>query len=181
MLVYHGTIADNLASIREHGLKACPDNRNWTVSRNEVYFWGNRYMECEFPDWEDEERDPRDCLIKQAADSAMCGAGKAKDCRLVVVVCDIPDDEIESDDSCEFMEHASCITRDIRPDEIVEILVSNDLSLIRGYFISLMMERELSAFYFDSMETKVGELFSKVCFVDSMDEILEWENANVTV
>ena len=91
---------------------------------------------------------------------------------MVVVVADI-DDELEEDDSCENMEHASCIRRNILPSEIVEIYVSNDLTIIKGHFIALMMRMDLFAHYFSVFERKIGELF-KEFYPEDIDELLEW-------
>jgi hypothetical protein len=174
MLVYHGTSADNLKSIKRDGLVISTD-KIWTASLEQVYFWTDRYLDMEYPDWKEDGINPSEYLRKQAADSAMCAAAKAKDCRLVVVVCDIPEDEILVDNSCPNMEGASCIDRSILPSEIVEIWVSNDLGLLRGYFIALMMERELNAIEFSPLEMEIGKIFTKAqLYSDTIDDIITW-------
>lgn len=174
MLVYHGTSADNLNSIKRDGLLISTD-KIWTASLEQIYFWTDRYLDMEYPDWRDDGINPEEYLRKQAADSAMCAAAKSKDCRLIVVVCDIPEDEILVDNSCPNMEGASCIDRSILPNEIVEIWVSNDLGLLRGYFIALMMERELNAIEFSPLEMEIGKVFAKAEFdSETIDDIITW-------
>jgi hypothetical protein len=175
MLVYHGTSADNLKSIKRDGLVISTD-KIWTASLEQVYFWTDRYLDMEYPDWREDGIDPKEQLRKQATDSAMCAAAKSKDCRLIVVVCDIPEDEILVDNSCPNMEGASCIDRNILPNEIVDIWVSNDLSLLRGYFIALMMERELNAIEFSPLEMEIGKIFTKAqLYSDTIDDIITWK------
>ena len=174
MLVYHGTSADNLKSIKRDGLLISTD-KIWTPSLDQIYFWTDRCLDIECPDWKEDGIDPKAYLRKQAADSAMCAAAKSKDCRLAVIVCDIPEDEILVDNSCPNMEGASCIDRNILPNEIVDIWVSNDLSLLRGYFISLMMERDLNAIEFSPMEMEIGKIFTKAQFYsETLDDIITW-------
>jgi hypothetical protein len=175
MLVYHGTSADNLKSIKRDGLVISTD-KIWTASLEQVYFWTDRYLDMEYPDWKEDGINPSEFLRKQAADSAMCAAAKAKDCRLVVVVCDIPDDEILTDNSCPNMEGASCIDRNILTNEIVDIWVSNDLGLLRGHFIAMMMERELNAIEFSPLEMEIGKIFTKAqLYSDTIDDIITWK------
>mgnify|MGYP000849120352 CR=1 FL=1 len=40
-----------------------------------------------------------------------------------------------------------------------QINISDDLSLLRGYFISLMMDRELNNLTFSDLELKIGKAF----------------------
>lgn len=178
MLVYHGTIADNLASILENGLIA-ESPKIWSVSHDAIYVWGNRHMESEYgEDWENEYGDPRDTLIRLASESAQCAIAKAKDCRMVIVICEVPDDELEIDDSCPNMENASCIRRSILPSEIREVLISNDLSLLKGMFIGQMMRMNLYAGYFSAIESQIGEIFQNSELYVELEDILEWETVN---
>jgi hypothetical protein len=171
MIGYHGTSADYLDSIIENGLLCCPGiDRNWIPSMNEVYFWGDNFIENECDEDDDEEMIEYR-LIDAAIDSAQCAIAKAKDCRIVVVKFEVPDDEVKTDYSCENMESANCIARDVKPEEIISIQISNDLSLIRGYFIATMMNRTESAIEFTNMEKFVGELFEDR-WID-LDDIVE--------
>ena len=171
MIGYHGTSADYLESILENGLLCCPDiDRNWIPSMNEVYFWGDNFIENECDEDDDEEM--IECRLRNAAiDSAQCAIAQAKDCRIVVVKFEVPDDEVETDYSCENMESANCIARDVRPDEIIDIQISNDLSLLRGYFISIMLKKNESNICFDDIETTIGNLFSDTYI--EIEDVLE--------
>jgi hypothetical protein len=136
MLGYHGTSADNLESIKREGLKAESDTV-WTCSQYGTYFWGDNYVECEGLD----DVDPESYLLEQALDSSIFPLSYAKDCRPIIVVFEVPDNEVETDESCEHMEHANFIPRDISVNEIKKILVGPDLGLLRAYFINIVLQR----------------------------------------
>lgn len=172
MIGYHGTIADNLPSILENGLSAYSDNKVWNVSENAVYFWGGNFINAN--GFQDEDPEFITSQLKRAAvDSASCALGAAKDCRIVVVEFEVPDDEVDTDSSCENMEHANCIYRDVTPDEIRNITISEDLSILRGVFIALMIDRPMSNLEFSKTERKISKLMMESNIVDYTFEFLD--------
>lgn len=171
MIGYHGTSADNLESILKNGIVCCPDKRNWVCSENAVYFWGDNFRKHECFEMDEEQSD---YLIRdQAVYSAFPSLARAKDCRICLIKIEVPDHEVETDYSCENMDHANCIYRDIKPEEIREISISNDLSLLRGYFIASLMRMDLCGVDFTYLETMIAESMSDLCI--DIQDILEWE------
>ena len=157
MLCCHGTSADNLESILRDGLK-CETDKVWNVSCQEVYCWAENSVEI------DDEEDVEYWMIQLAYESAQCAMAKAKDCRGVVIMFEVDEYELTEDNSCENMQAASSIKRDIHPNEFVKVLIGPDLGLIRGYFIGNMLHRPLNGLEFDETETAVGEVFQKMEF-----------------
>lgn len=171
MLVYHGTSADNLVSILQNGLVA-KSEKIWNPSLDQVYVWSDRYFRRNH-DAEDEPQ-KRDILISQAMQSATCAAAVAKDCRLVVVICDVPENKLQVDNSCPNMQDASCVDGNIPRSRIVEILISEDLSLIKGYFIASMLRMELFGREFSRMERLVAKAFEDSEFYPELEELVNW-------
>lgn len=178
MIGYHGTSADNLQSILDNGILANPENRNWTVSQNEVYFWGDNYISSEcFDEDEDMDDEQRSCvLINQAVESAMCALAVAKDCRILILEIEVPDDEVDTDYSCENMQHANSIPRDVKPEEIRRMFISQDLSMLRGLFIANMRRMNLSGLQFSEFEELVADCFDDfVCYdLSDVAEVVEF-------
>lgn len=137
MLCYHGTSADNLDSILREGLR-CDADKLWSCSMSEIYFWGQRFIDEEGLE---DSCNPESYQLHQAMESSIFSLALAKDCRPIIVVFEIDDHEEGEDLSCEHMEGASTVQRDIRPEEIHKILVGPDLSLYRGLFIGTMLAR----------------------------------------
>lgn len=173
MLVYHGTSGDNLESILENGLLAHSE-KIWNPSLHQVYVWGDRYIEQNYPD-EDRRSDKRDLLISQAMHSATCAAAVAKDCRLVVVICEVGKKRILVDNSCPNMTDASCVDGDIPKSDIVEILVSQDMGLIKGAFIASMLGMELFGREFSDMEIAVANAFRNAELFPELEDLVKWE------
>ena len=143
---YHGTSAENLPSILKDGLKASAD-KIWNVSEDAVYCYSKNYADTELGIEIEEMSDNEDAFLRQAADNASCAIVNArKDCRIVVIKFMVEESELEDDDSCPNMEIANCIRRDIKPEEIVEVYISDDLSSYR-----LMLACNLiNCYYFDN-------------------------------
>lgn len=176
-IYYHGTSADNLQSILEYGLSV-NENKIWNCSQDAVYLWGldgvaesNGEMDAT-----DEEKDS--AAFKMAHESAQIACAISKDCRLVVVKVEIDDSDISIDDSCENMSHANCVYRDILPEEIVEIKISNDLSIIKAFFISILANNNYNAVNFSRFELLVAKAFSfsEVYLFEEIEDFIEWEN-----
>ena len=71
MLCYHGTSADNLQSIKKHGL-SCYKEKIWTASQDAVYCWTLDFIKTEYPDYieENDEESITNTLITEAFNSA---------------------------------------------------------------------------------------------------------------
>lgn len=178
MIGYHGTSADNLDSILKHGLLCTnPGPKVWQPSLDEVYFWGDNFVESECdPDDDDESIEWR--LMNEAMNSAVCTIANAKDCRIVIVKFEVPDDEVDTDNSCPSMEAANCIPRNVTMEEIQTIWLSNDLSLLRGYFIWMMMNRDMSNMEFTANEMRVAECFKNQYW--EIEDFVEMEKIHDT-
>lgn len=174
---YHGTSADNLESILKYGLST-DENKLWNCSSDEVYLWcpfGCAKSECE--EEESEER-WHELGFKAANESAQIACAISKDCRAVVLKIELESSEyLREDDSCENMASrgAWICARNISPPEIIEISVSCDLSLIKGYFISILINNEYSDCEFTSVEKVVAKCFESAEIIDYIDEIITYE------
>lgn len=157
-ILYHGTSADNLKSILKNGFSINCD-KIWTPSENGIYFWSpDKLIEYKESDEDFADND----AIKRAFDSATCSLGKSKDCRAVIFEIEVSDEEYNDlceDTSCPNMKGAIVSYSNINLKYIKKIYISDDLSLLRGYFISLMMERELNNLTFSDLELKIGKAF----------------------
>lgn len=176
---FHGTSADNLESILKDGLK-CDTDKVWTCSCDEVYLWDIEAVAKEF-DIEDEDY-KIERARQMAIESAQIACASAKDCRCVVLKIELDDSEIMPDTSCENMKGsgAVCIQRDITLNEIVGVEVSNDLSLIKGYFMTLIMDRDYSNLELSKMEMKIAEAFKKAeIYPEDIDDIMEFQELSV--
>lgn len=142
MIVYHGTIADNLKSILKNGLLCSKGGRNWTVSGYALYFWSPRRLEerGEADEGEGEKR-----AKEYASQSAEFGLAKARNCRRIILELEIPDDDLLDDSSCPGMTGAVCTTRDVHPSEIRKIWIDkDDLSSFKLYFLAARSDRDIA-------------------------------------
>lgn len=181
MLCYHGTTADNLKGILTSGLLANPPGRVWNVSENAVYFYGPNFLShllSEYDNEEDlDEETQHQRFLDQAFDNASCALGKARDCRAVVIVFELDEDEAEiyNDNSCPNMEFANCVHRDILAHKIRKVYISNDLSLVKGYFLSF---RKSNPYYQDGLsqfEELVVDMWRKSYYCFEPESFLFWE------
>lgn len=175
MKLFHGTTADALADIRINGLRTDKGGENWTVSDAYVYFWSpEAIMERDDCDMEQAEAEAR----RMAEDSGSFGLGFAKDCRLVILEIELPDEmePVIPDESCDNMEGAVCTYENVPFSCVTAIHISNDLSLLKGYFLSFCLKRDMSARSLTYTEQKVAELFAKSdSFCDILSDVIEWE------
>ncbi len=157
---YHGTTADNLKKILRDGFDPHTE-KIWSVSENGVYFWDAIALadrgECD----KDDAEHVRQTGIRFARDSAECGLAKAKDCRAVVFEVELDTEDLSEDVSCENMEGAFVHYDKVSPDKIKSVWVTEDMSLMRGYYIALMMDRDMNALEFSRLELTIGEAFKK--------------------
>lgn len=170
---YHGTSADNLQSILKHGLITSAE-KIWNCSLDEVYFWAPEAMleEC------DGDLEQATFMAEQRAiESAQCALASAKDCRMVLIEFEIEDHNVSVDDSCPNMELARCTSCDIPLESIISIKVSNDLSLLKGYFMNLMRNNDYSEFQPSKLEEKVLRCFEKAqIYPEDIEDITEWKS-----
>lgn len=179
---YHGTSADNLPTILKHGL-SCNETKIWSCSEDGIYLWDTIALaEANGRDLEEDADCIEDEAFRMARESGEIACSTAKDCRVVVVKVEIDDSEVNVDTSCENMEGSGAVViyRDISISEIVEIKVSNDLSILKGYFINLIIDRDYCNVDFDRIETKIAECFKKAeIYPDDIDDMIEWENVEI--
>lgn len=169
---FHGTSADALKSIRKNGISAFHRQKIWTASKDAVYMWSApAIMKAEGCETiEDATQEAR----RQAIYSAQSACAQSKDCRIIVIKIEIEEDELLDDDSCPNMQGAVYVTRDIRPEEIISIEISNDLSLLQGYFIATMLGRELSNLTFTPLEKKIASIFQNVSLIDELEDFIQF-------
>ena len=87
MKFYHGTTFEAAENILKTGFNT--DNKNWSVSKNEVYFWN-----------ETDERDSEACL-KRAYDVAVIAAAcKNSKTNMISIICIDYDLPVHKDESC---------------------------------------------------------------------------------
>lgn len=144
----------------------------WNCAEGALFFWSPPELvkagECE-ADYAEETAKQR------AIESAQFALSIAKDCRAVVICIEIDEAEIESDDSCPNMDGsgAVCVRRDIKRAEIVSVEVSGDLSLLRGYFLAMALDREYSAVQMSPVEEKIARAIAKAeIYPDDIDELI---------
>lgn len=174
---YHGTSADNLPFILKHGLSVS-ENKIWSVSEDAVYLW--EPLGCGLAnDLEEEEHDLE--AFKMANESGQIACAVAKDCRIVVLKIEIESDEVFDDTSCENMQvrGAKCIYRDIQISEITEIKISNDLSLLKGFFISILANNNYNNQDFTRLELMVADAFKESCIFDELNDFIEFEQLEI--
>lgn len=162
---FHGTNADNLPSILKKGLTTDNDSL-WLTSYQGIYLWcPKRLGKCEDLTTEKEMINE---AKRRAIDSGSVGCCKAKDCRIVLIEVELNPSEVEDDSSSENMDGAVYISRNIKLSEIVSISISNDLNLIRGYYIMLYSNNEYRTQSFTDLELKVAKMFSgySICIED---------------
>jgi len=174
---YHGTNADNLPHILKHGLQ-CYESKLWTVSEDAIYLWHpescGKANDLDPEYWESE-------AFRLANESGQIACSIAKDCRVVVLKIELDDELVSGDTSCENMESggAKCIYDNIPVEAITEIHVSNDLSLVKGYFMSLISKRRYCNIDFTPFEQQVAKMFEGGYLIDHLDDYIEFEKLAV--
>jgi hypothetical protein len=172
---YHGTNADNLKSILDCGL-SCNENKLWNVSNDYVYMWSADKMREAWDCENDEECETR--AFQMAFESAQISCAFANDCRCVVFRIELNEDEVYEDDSSENMagQGAVYIDRCIELHEITEIKVSNDLSLVKAYFMAIAANNEYSNIELTRIEKRIVDAMAKAeIYPDDIEDMTEWE------
>lgn len=174
---FHGTSADNLDSILENGL-IIDSEKLWEPSEEGIYFWSpDLFVEM----GETEEEYKNDYVFERVNDSAQCALALAKDCRAVIIEAELDDSEVFADKSCPNMEGAVVCYRNIKKEEIKSIKITNDLSLLKGYFISLMAGHNLFIQNFSVLEKKIGKVFKdSTIYLEDINSLMDWENVELT-
>jgi hypothetical protein len=168
---FHGTSFDNLKSILRDGLNPEHPEKVWTVSEYGVYMWSpDKLVEAEEADakWKDETAKDR------AYESAQMNLALAKSGKCIVLEIELDEELVSDDVSCERMTGAVVCTENISPKQIKSVWISPDLSLLKGYFIAIAMDRDLFAGEFSTMERTIGNVFKQAeIMFDSSDYPLE--------
>lgn len=176
---YHGTSADNLKSILRDGL-VCNNDKIWTVSEDGIYLWDA--IKCgEANDIETNEEMQSEGF-RMAFESAQIACAIAKDCRCIVLKIELNENDVETDYSSENMEGRGAVVtfKDIPLKAIKEIKISNDLNLLKGYFIAMLMNNEFSGVEFNKLETRIGQAFKNAeIYPEDIEDIVEWETASL--
>lgn len=176
-IYYHGTTADHLEDILQNGISPFTD-KVWSCSMNEVYLWGVKELAKANDQLSDKKEYQEDAAFIMASESGQCSLAGAKDCRIVVIKIRLSPDEIENDFSCQNMENSGAVTinRTILPHEFEEVRVSNDLSLVKAYFISLIIDMDHCGLEFTALEEKIARGFKKAeLYPEDIEEMIEWE------
>jgi hypothetical protein len=164
-MLYHGTTLERAREILKHGFLG-GINENWTVSDGNIYFWSSDKLvemdECEQEnaDWFTAER---------AYESGQCALAYGGS---QVVVFEVDADITDDDDSCKNMEGAVVSYDPVPADKIRRMWISPDLSLLRGYFISIMIRQDMAVDSFSHYEKEVANLMSGL-YVEPGDFELE--------
>lgn len=171
MKVYHGTSADNLASILANGFDGMHGEQVWTCSAGLNYFWNPADLKrsCGLDTMEDAISEAK----RQAKESAEAALAKAKDCRRVVFEVDIPRSELSKDTSCQNMDGAVMASGTVSPDRITAIWIDEEpLTMLQGYFIACGMDRDLRCdLDLSPLQEQIGRVFAKNH--DGMSRIFE--------
>lgn len=170
---YHGTNADNLPYILKHGL-SINETKLWSCSEDAIYLWEPKG--CGEANCLDEDQYESEAF-RMANESGQIACAIAKDCRVVVLKIELDDEEVCNDTSCENMQDsgAKCIYRDVTIDEITEIHVSNELGLLKGYFISLISGRDYNNCDFTNIELMVAKAFEGSYIFEELDCYIKFE------
>lgn len=165
---FHGTSFDNLKSILKNGLEPDFANKVWSVSGHGVYLWSpDELVKC----GETDEEYKNDRAKQFAYESAQMTIGLSKSGKCVVFEIELEESELENDESCENMSGAMVCNRTVSVSEIKSVWISPDLSLLKGYFISIAMRRDLFAQAFTDLQRKIGEVFANAEFYpDCLDD-----------
>ena len=174
-IYYHGTSFDNLESILQHGISP-HEPKLWNCSCDMVYAWNPAsLLESEYNNDNPTYDEVHNVGVQWAFDSAQFALATANTCRAVVIEFKANDSDMGPDDSCENMDGAFQ-TNTIRPDQITRILVSNDLSLLKLYFIKMHIDRDLSAAEFSPEIQKIVRAIStEGIYPEDVESITEWE------
>lgn len=173
-IYYHGTSADNLASILKYGLSP-NEEKLWGCSRDEVYLWGAQELAVAENDEDNLEEWKERAARQRAIKSGRIACAVAKDCRVVVIKIQLSPSKVRPDESCDNMDGAVCIDK-VTKAQILEIEVSNDISLIKGFIIAGLLNMWQWAKGCTKIELQIAEALKKVeWYPEYYDDMMEWE------
>ncbi len=173
MKVYHGTSADNLPSILEHGFDGMYHGEQvWTCSAGLNYFWNPAHLKksCGLDTMADAINEAK----RMAKDSAEAALGYAtKDCRRVVFEVELKGIEWSKDTSCQNMDGAIMVSGTVPASAITAIWIDAEpLTALKGYFIACGMDRDLRCeMELSKVDRVIGEAFKASS--DAMCKIFE--------
>lgn len=163
---FHGTSFANLESILKDGFNPNSD-KIWNVSENGVYFWSPDKLteaeECE-KDWQEETAKQR------AFESGQIAMAFSESGNVVVLQVEIDDENIQDDFSCENMAGAVVCFGKIKREQIKKVFVSDDLSLLKGYFMAMVADNDYLGIELTPIQKQVVKVFQKAEFyIDDMN------------
>lgn len=177
VILYHGTAADHLESIREDGFCGMMGPQLWNCSAGLNYFW------CPEDLNEDSEAAEFEAL-DLAKNNAEISLIRAKDCRRLIFKLAVPRDYFnewfQKDNSCQNMDGAVLSTQPIPFHFVTNIWRDmEDLSFSRPYFAAAIINNELSALEFTITEQRIiksiiesGDFFTEELRDLEMEKIL---------
>lgn len=174
--LFHGTTADAARSILAQGFKTEEGGANWNVSGDATYFWS---FDALVEHGEIEEGDDEFRAVQMAFESAQFGLPWSKDCRAIVFEVDGSQIETEPDQSCQNMSGAVSCGSDIPAKAIVKAWITEDLSLLRGWFLSFHLKRDWAARELEPLEEKIAEVMQKLEIYDDLEEIAQLREISI--
>lgn len=163
MLYYHGTSFENLNDILTDGFNPDASRKIWTCSNSGVYFWDAKKLAREEYELDDcSEEYIRDLGKRRAFESAHIAMLHYKSSKCVVFEVEIDGGDVEDDYSCQNMDGAIVVAKAIPPSAIRNIWISDDMSLVRGYFLNIALQNPLfNKCGISKLELKIAKSFEK--------------------
>lgn len=173
MILFHGTNADAAKRILTEGFRTHACGAVWTCSGEEIYFWSpTALVECGEAD---AEGDAEYFARSRAFENAQCALPGARDCRTVVFEVEVADaNSVLPDESCENMCGAVCVGQDVPTSAIRRVWISDDLSLLKGYFLAMMNGRDLSNLELSAIEQRIVKAMESVeIYPEDVEELAQ--------
>jgi hypothetical protein len=176
-IYYHGTCADHLENILQNGFGGdYYGERIWNDSYpHHTYYW-NPYSLAKADGLPIDMA--RERAFSQAVGSATSALCRAKDCRIIVLEVRVPQSWMMVDYSGTGMEDAVCTEMHIPVSMIRSIRISNDLSPLRGVFISDQLMHSNNRLMPNAVERLTLKLMKdgwEYFMPDLLDSVIEWE------
>lgn len=187
MILFHGTTFENAKKILKQGFKY--KKQVWSCSENKTYFFTSEYISKEF-DLEDES-DVLHKGIQEALDQSRFALAveNPSDYRGAVLVFDSSkmknENEIETDYSCENMEHCVCLENPDMDGLIGVYVMQDEESLTRPMILASFVDREQAVeLNFSEKELSflksianagiyIEEMFQEIEYYQHQEEVLK--------